>query len=65
MKDRITCNDVKPIRDFLEINQRELADMLGCTQQVVFAWEKEPEGSQRRIHPMFANQLRKLKKQMF
>ena len=62
MKDKITCSDVKPIREAMKLSQAELAGELGCTPQAVFAWEKESEGSTRKIHPMFAVQLRRLKK---
>ena len=63
MKDKIKCSDVKPIREAMGLNHRELAEELGCTQQAVFSWEREPEDTKKGIHPMFANQLRKLKKQ--
>ena len=61
MKDRITCSDVKPIRDGLGLSRSELAKELGCSAQAVHTWESEPENSKRRIHPMFAVQLRKMR----
>ena len=62
-KSKITCADVKQIREDLDLTERELAEELECTVQAVYSWERELPGSKRRIHPIFANQLRKLKEE--
>ena len=63
-KSKITCADVKPIREGLNLTERELAEELECTVQAVYSWERELPGSKRRIHPIFVNQLRKLKEEV-
>ena len=63
-KSKITCADVKQIRESLDLTERELAEELECTVQAVYSWERELPGSKRRIHPTFVNQLRKLKEEV-
>jgi len=62
MKDRITCADVKPIREAMGYSVRELAEEIDATPAAVHSWEAENPDSTRSIHPVFANQLKKLKR---
>ena len=62
MKDKITCADVQPIRKAMGLNMKEFAGEIGASPSSVFVWENAPEDSEKRIHPLFAAQLRRLKK---